>query len=319
MRARRVLLAGLLALLVACGGSTPTAQSSTTTTTTTTSSTVATSTTAAPSRPFTVTRRDITIEDTSRPTNADEHRNIAAKPSRTLPVMLLVPDGPGPFPLVEFSHGVTSSGPQYEPWLEPIAAAGYVIAAPTFPLSSGPGASVVDYVNQPADVYFVIDSVLKMAGDPNDALHGRVDAEHLAVAGHSLGAMTTYGTAFNSCCAQARIDAAIVLSGVEAPFPDGNYDTRPPVPLLLAHGGKDTTIVPSSSDNLFAASTGPTAFVRFPDGTHSGIFGGDSGKLLDTAVIGWLDKWLRNDSSGFDGLDAAVTASGIATLQTKGL
>lgn len=314
MRARRVLLAALLAVsIVACGGSSAD-QAATTTTTT-----VSTTTTVAPSRPYTVTRRDVTVEDTSRPTNADPKRGLPEKASRTLPVMLLVPDGPGPFPLVEFSHGVTSSGPTYEPWLEPIAAAGYVVAAPTFPLTSGPGAPITDYVNQPGDVYFVIDSVLEMNNDPNDPLHGRVDPQHLAVAGHSLGAMTTYGAVFNSCCAQARVDAAIVLSGVEAPFTGGDYANRPPVPLLLAHGAKDTTIVVTSSDDLFARSTGPTAFLRFPDGTHSGIFGGDRGKLLDQAVIAWLDKWLRNDSSGFDGLDAAVTASGIATLQTKNL
>ena len=46
--------------------------------------------------------------------------------------MLLVPDGPGPFPLLEFSHGVTGTGPAYKGFLEPLAAAGYVVAAPTF-------------------------------------------------------------------------------------------------------------------------------------------------------------------------------------------
>lgn len=304
-------------MLVACGGATSNQAASTTTTAAV--STTSTTSTVAPTRPYSVTRRDVTVEDTSRTTNADSRGNIEAKASRTLPVMLLVPDGPGPFPLVEFSHGVTSSGPQYEPFLEPIAAAGYVVAAPTFPLSSGPGASVVDYVNQPGDVYFVIDSVIKMANDANDPLHGRVDSEHIAVAGHSLGAMTTYGTAFNSCCAQTRIDAAIVLSGVEAPFPDGNYDARPRVPLLLAHGANDTTIVVSSGDDLFARATGPTAYVRFPEGTHSDILGGNKGKVLDQAAVAWLDKWLRNDSSGFDALPAAVTASGVATLQTKNL
>ena len=233
--------------------------------------------------------------------------------------MLLVPDGPGPFPLVEFSHGVTASGPAYEGFLKPLAAAGYVIAAPTFPLSSGPDGQIFDYVNQPGDVYFVIDSVLKMANDPNDPLHGRVDGGHIAVAGHSLGAMTTYGAAFNSCCTQTRVSAAIVLSGVEAPFPNGDYNARPPIPLLLAHGAKDKTIVVDSSDTLFANATGPTAFVRFPDGSHSGILANDDGKLLDQAVVAWLDKWLRTDSTGFDGLNAAVTSSGIATLQTKNL
>ena len=168
-------------------------------------------------------------------------------------------------------------------------------------------------------MYFVIDSVIKMASDPNDPLYKRVDADHIAVAGHSLGAMTTYGTAFNSCCAQTRIRTAIVLAGVEAPFPNGDYTARPAVPLLLAHGAKDETIVVTSGDDLFARSTGPTAYVRFLEGTHSGILANDDGKLLDQAVIAWLDKWLRNDSAGVDGLSNAVTTSGLATLQTKNL
>ena len=276
-----------------------------------------TSTSQVLTRPLPVTRRDITLEDTSRPTNAAPNRGLPEKPSRTLPVMLLVPDGPGPFPLVEFSHGVHSSGPEYEAGLQQVAAAGYVIAAPTFPLSSGPQGETSDYVNQPGDVYFVIDSVIKMSGDANDALHGRVDATRVAVSGHSLGAMTTYGAAYNSCCTQSRIATAIVMSGVEAPFPGGDYRDRQPIPLLLAHGEKDTTIVVSGGDALYDKATGPTAYLRFPDGTHSSIFVGDNGKLLIQASIAWLDKWLRNDSTGWNALPDAVTESGVATLQTK--
>ena len=233
--------------------------------------------------------------------------------------MLLVPDGPGPFPLVEYSHGQNGTGPQGETLLGPIAAAGYVVVAPTFPLSRSPTGVIGDYVNQPADVYFVIDSVIRMADEPADPLYGRLDASHIAVAGHSLGAMTTVGVAYNSCCAQSRIAAAIVLSGVEAPFGTGNYQPRPPVPLLLAHGAMDARIPVTGSESLFAAATGPTAFLRFPDGTHTNILGGDDAKLLQQAVIAWLDKWLRNDPTGFDALPAAVTSSGIATLQTKNL
>jgi predicted dienelactone hydrolase len=235
--------------------------------------------------------------------------------------LLLVPDGTGPFPLVEFSHGVTASGPAYAGLLEPIAAAGYVVAAPTFPLTSGPSgwSHVGDYANQPADVYFVIDSVLKLSADPNDALHGKVDPDELALSGHSLGAMTTIGAVYNSCCAQPRVKAAISLSGVVATFGEGTFDQRPPVPLLLGHGAKDTTIVPTGSDTLFQRATGPTAYVQFPDGTHSSILTGDDGKVLVQAAIAWLDKWLRNDNTGFDALPAAVTASGTATLQTKNL
>ena len=94
LRARGSLCAVVLTVaLAACAGAA-------TKEATPTTATVATTTTVAPSRPFSVTRRDVTVEDSSRTTNALADHNLAAEPSRTLPIMLLVPDGPGPFPLV---------------------------------------------------------------------------------------------------------------------------------------------------------------------------------------------------------------------------
>ena len=297
--------------LAACSGATTQASPST--------STGATTTTAGPSRPFSVTKREFTIEDTSRTTRAIPERDLTEKPSRTLPVMVLAPDGPGPFPIFEYSHGQNGSGPGGETLLRPIAAAGYVVVAPTFPLSSSPIGDIADFVNQPADVFFAVDAVIKMANDPSDPLHGRVDSTRIALGGHSLGAMTTVGAAYNSCCSQPRVAAAIVLSGIEAPFGSGTYEPRPAVPLLLAHGAMDARIPVSASDDLFVAATGPTAYLRFPDGTHGSILAGDDATLVQHAVIAWLDKWLRDDGTGLDGLSAAVTTSGVATLQTKNL
>ena len=212
----------------------------------------------------------MTVEDTSRTTKALADHNLAAKASRTLPIMLLVPDGPGPFPLVEYSHGQNGTGPQGESLLRPIAAAGYVVIAPTFPLSASPIGDIGDYVNQPADVYFAIDAVIKMANERSNPLYGRVDSSHIALAGHSLGAITTVGAVYNSCCAQPRITAAIELSGVELPFGDGSYDVRPPIPLLLAHGAMDARVPIDGSEHLFASVTGPAAYLRFAAGTHGG-------------------------------------------------
>ena len=144
-------------------------------------------------------------------------------------------------------------------------------------------------------MYFALDSVIEALGD-------RVDPERVALGGHSLGGMTTYGAAYNSCCTQPRIDAALVLSGVEAPFPDGDYTDRPAIPLLLAHGDLDATIVSSSSDDLFSKATGPVAFVRYPEGTHSSILRDENGELLLRASLAWLDRWLLDDVDALDDL-----------------
>lgn len=289
----------------------PTAASESTTTTTT----------LLPSagRPFVVERTELIVEDTSRPTAAAPDRGLAERPSRTLPLLVLAPDGDGPFPVVVFSHGVTASGPAYEPFLRDLAAAGYVVVAPTYPLSSGPQGQVFDYVNQPGDVYFALDAVLARAADPDDPLHGRLDGERVALAGHSLGAMTTIGAAFNSCCVDERVAAAVILSGVEPPFPGGDYADRPPTPVLLGHGDADRTITVAGSERLFDAATGPAAFLRFPEGGHSDILTGPAGDVLRTAIVAWLDRWLLDDPTGLAALPATVDASGVAALYLEGV
>jgi dipeptidyl aminopeptidase/acylaminoacyl peptidase len=317
MRRCRLLVAvvAILVALGACGGSGDDGASSATTlaTTTTLAPTTTTSLSVVDARPFEVTRREVVVEDTTRPTMAAPDRGLPEKPSRTLPLLVLAPDGPGPFPVLEFSHGVTGTGPAYELFITPVAAAGYIVVLPTFPLSSGPDGEIFDYVNQPGDVYFALDSVIAMGDDPSDPLYGRVDGSRLAVSGHSLGAMTTIGAAYNSCCAQPRVGAAIELAGIEAPF-SGDFTNRPPTPLLLVHGESDSTINVSGSEDLYAKATGPAAFVRFPGLGHSDILRNDAGVLTADAMIAWLDRWLLDSPTGLDALPDAVESSGIATL-----
>ena len=190
--------------------------------------------------------RSYTFVDRSRPTSANG--TYPGAPSRTLPTLLLYPavgDPNGPavkdarpirhgrgFPLIVFSHGFTASGPAYAFLLEMFVREGYVIAAPTFPLSSGGapgGPKLLDYVNQPADVSFVITQVLGLARhDPS--LRRTIDRRHIGAFGHSLGAITTLGVATNSCCVDRRISAAVSFSGIELPFPEEPTSPRPPRP-----------------------------------------------------------------------------------------
>jgi dipeptidyl aminopeptidase/acylaminoacyl peptidase len=305
----RARLAGVLAVLVAaCGGGGEATSPSAPTTAEPSSTT--TTVGVLDGRPYRVARDDVVIEDDTRPTAADADRGLPELPSRTLPLMVLTPDGTGPFPIVVFSHGVTGVGPSYEPFLAEVAAAGYVVVAPTFPLSSGEGGEIFDYVNQPGDVYAALDATIDRLGDV-------VDAGRIALAGHSLGAMTTIGAAFNSCCAEQRVDAAISFAGIEAPFPDGDFDPFPPTPLLLIHGDADRTIDVDGSEDLFAKATGPVAFLRHLGGGHSDIFVGAAGELSATALLAWLDRWLLDDDAGVRALADAVEASGTATLTTR--
>jgi predicted dienelactone hydrolase len=82
-----------------------------------------------------------------------------------------------------FSHGSGVSTPaRYELLFNAWAAAGYVIAAPSYPLSSTspPGASG-DVVNQPADISFLISEMVRLGADPASPYAGLVDGERIAV------------------------------------------------------------------------------------------------------------------------------------------
>ena len=91
-----------------------------------------------------------------------------------------LPDAPaaradGPFPLVVFGHGFDVTPALYARLLQSWARAGYVVAAPVFPLENadapgGPDES--DLVNQPADMSFVISRLLADSSSGSGPLAG---------------------------------------------------------------------------------------------------------------------------------------------------
>ncbi|MGH9027899.1 MAG: alpha/beta hydrolase family protein, partial [Acidimicrobiia bacterium] len=228
-------------------------------------------------RIYAVGYRDVTYVDPARPTA--QNGDYAGAPDRTLAVRVWYPAegaptdqpivdaaraaGREPFPLVLFSHGYLASGPAYGALTSQIAGAGYLVAAPTYPLSNGAapgGPSIADVVNQPADASFVIDQVLD---DPLFA--PTIDEEHIAAAGHSLGAITTLGLSLASCCADKRLDAAAAFSGVSILGPDQFADD---VPLLLIHGDRDGIVPYRGSVDAFADASAPKYLVTLLGGGH---------------------------------------------------
>ena len=249
---RRTAVALLLTAAAAAGCSSaasssgPSTTSGTSATSTTATSTSGPSTTVGTTQAsYAVGSRTITWVDHSRPTKGDKARKIPASDSRTLPVLLLYPavgtsdahhrihDGAEPadgtFPIVVFSHGVTANGPLYGPFVAPWVAAGYVVALPTYPMTSGNGAwaDLGEYVHQPADVSFLITQLIGLNSTAGDPLAGRLDTADVGIAGHSLGAITSLGL-LESCCVDKRIKAMVALSGACSPSPTATSTTRRP-------------------------------------------------------------------------------------------
>jgi fermentation-respiration switch protein FrsA (DUF1100 family) len=279
--------------------------------------------------PYAVGVRTESFVDVSRPT--DPNRAELGRPSRTLQTMVLypaqggpsdrdVPDAPpaldaGPFPLIEFSHGFTANGPSYTLLLRRLASAGYVVAAPTFPLSSRGargGPSGADYTNQPGDVSFVISEMLRLNGDAASLLRGMIDPDKVAVAGHSLGAITTLGVAYNTCCTDKRIKAAVPIAGIEAPF-RGQFVYRPETPLLLIHGDADATVPYRGSENAYRAAGPPKFLLTLMKGPHS-PFSGVGGEVIVKVMQDFFDHYLKGRDGSLDAITQQGNIAGTTVL-----
>ncbi len=294
---------------------------------------------AARAHVFAVGVRTEAFVDRARPTPANGA--YPGSPSRALPTIVLYPargkpggsdrrDAPpasGSFPLVVFSHGSDSNGPTYEPLLRQWAAAGYVVAAPTFPLSSqdAPGGSTIaDYPNQPGDVSFVITAMLRLNRDRASHFRGTIDPRHVAVVGHSLGAITTLGVAVNSCCADPRIRAVVSIDGIELPFGTGTFFTGRPLPLLLLHGDADQTIPYASSQRIFADAPSPKYFVTLHGAPHTSFRQATTAAepappwepVVVASVTDFLDRYLKGKREALARLSRDATVAGVASMQT---
>ncbi len=287
---------------------------------------------ARPIGTYAVGRSERVAVDGSRPTTPRFEWAERAAPDRTLPYVVLYPaaapagDGgtgapdaapsaDGPFPVVMWSHGMGSAGTERNDTLARWASAGYVVVAPTFPLSSrAPDAS--DLLNQPGDVAFVLEEIRAASATAGDPLDGLVRRDCVALAGHSMGGGTTVAAAYDPRTASIGPRAIVDIAGLLPTEAGGStIDRMPPLPALVVHGTGDRTVAYRVAEQAVAAFHGPTWFLTFPDGGHSDVFTPPRGAELDRAVVSFLDAQLKASPQGLDALPGEVRSSGLATLQ----
>jgi dienelactone hydrolase len=151
-------------------------------------------------------------------------------------------------------------------------------------------------------------------GDP---LAGHVDVEHVAVGGHSLGAVTTIGAAYNTCCIDDRIDATIPIAGGPLGFEGGDWEHMPPTPMLLAHGEADGTVPIAASDALFEMASPPVWYLRTTTADHASVLLDAHGELLVDAIEAFLDAQLKGEPEALDAMGDVVEQSGLGEWRTK--
>jgi dienelactone hydrolase len=199
--------------------------------------------------------------------------------------------GHAPYPLVVFGHGFALTPHIYAPLLNTWARAGFVVAAPVFPvenMNAPGGPDERDIVNQPGDMSFVV-SRLTASTSP---LHGLVDPTRIALAGQSDGAETAFAASYDGRYIDRRIDAAVILSG--AAFTGFTGPARSP-PLLAVQGTSDPINSPSSTAAYYQLMHRPKFLLWLLGATHLPPYTTRDrwAAVVDQATTAFLDHYLR--------------------------
>lgn len=256
-----------------------------------------------------------TFVDTSRPTVPNTG---PAVPSRTLVTTIYKPNGHGPFPAVMFSHGYVGYPEKFTKLFAAWASAGFVVVAPTFPLTNGHLASpkAADYVNQPGDVSFVLDRVLALDKQRGSRLSHAIDDHKIGAGGLSLGGLTTYILGYDACCRDARIDAVMVLDGIRS---SGVLDGH--VPLLIAHSDADPVIPYSTARAAFDDAAAPAWLVTFFGASHASQWEDTVTPYDAIAERVTTDFWnatLNHKRRSLTTLEQDATVPGLSMIEAKG-
>jgi len=192
-----------------------------------------------------------------------------------------------PWPLIIFSHGTYSQPDSSTHFCEYLVRHGYVVAAPTFPLTSRsahtqlPAADVSDAGNQPGDVSFVIDSLL---ADPR--FGPLIDRDRIGATGISLGGITTYFASFGLPTRDPRIKASAPIAPGDPPYAslsfglgfEGVIPAAVDTPALLLVGDADVfESRTGGSAAAFARLMSPKHQVMIHDAPH--VWFGDGAQV----------------------------------------
>lgn len=221
--------------------------------------------------PYAIQSQDVVFVDTTRPTAAN--RDYPGAASRTFATTLWYPLGAADsHPLVIHSHGFTSTRSDLSYVAEQLASYGYVVAAADYPLTHGgaPGRpNSVDVINQPADVSFLIDSVLELSG-ADRPFSGTIDEARIGLMGYSLGGLTTELATYHPRLRDPRVAAAVSFAGPTAGM-TAKFFENSDAPFMMIAGTLDFLINFDANAAPIPSLIPGSTLVAIDGGTHLGF------------------------------------------------
>ncbi len=228
----------------------------------------------------------------------------------------------GEHPLIVFAHGFDVTPAIYSRLLRSWTQAGYVVAAPVFPLeqSGAPGGpDEADVVNEPRDISFVISQLLAASAVPAGPLSGLIDPARIAVAGQSDGGEAALAAAYARRLRDVRVRAAVILSGAEMSG-IGGYAFAAGEPALLAvQGTADTSNEPRYTYAYFRAARRPKYLLRLLGAQHLPPYTSAQPWLgiVEETSIEFLDTYLGGSATARAELNESANRPGAALLSAE--
>jgi len=248
--------------------------------------------------------------DHSRTMLLPDGRHVA----RRITTIVRWPATGGPHALVVFAHGFALTPADYVPLLERIASAGFVVAAPVFPLTNARapgGPNEADLVNQPRDVSFVIARLLAL-NRASGRLQRAIAPSRIAVAGQSDGGITALAVAYDMRYRDRRVRAAIIMSGAR-PAGFGSFPRGGP-PLLAMQGTADLLNAPATTAAYFSVAYRPQFLNWLVGASHRPRYTDEQPQLgiVARSVVAFLDHYL--DGRPLAAFERAARRPGLTRL-----
>ncbi len=266
-------------------------------------------------RQFLVDQVDLILVDESRPTN--ENRDVPGKPERTFPLTVWYPrDVAGRLPLIVHSHGILSSRSELEYAAAHLAGLGYIVAAPDYPLTSGGtegGANALDVVNQPADISFLLDSLLAWPEEERP-FAAEPDPDRIGLSGYSLGGLTSYLATYHPRWRDPRVRATAAIAGPSTGFTT-QFFSNSDAQLLSIAGTADALIEYAGNGAKMLERAPGSSLLVIDGGSHLGFAGisDPTFRFMDNpdgiacnAVLDLLDDQSNVDYGLFGEMDDGV-------------